>query len=84
MSGAAPNKSGLCLETNPSPITTEKQVWICDICHKQIYIYIYKYIAGYKTDHWAVLAFTDQSIDLGTRLGPFALTFCEYRAPVLR
>ena len=25
------------VETNPGPITTHKQVWICDICHKQIH-----------------------------------------------
>ena len=24
------------VETNTGPITTNKQVWICDICHKQI------------------------------------------------
>ena len=31
--GAAPHKN----ETNPGPTTTHKQVWICDICHKQIH-----------------------------------------------
>ena len=25
------------VETNPGPITTHKQVWICDICHKQMH-----------------------------------------------
>ena len=25
------------VETNPGPTTTDKQVWICDICHKQIH-----------------------------------------------
>ena len=25
------------VETNPGPTTTHKQVWICDICHKQIH-----------------------------------------------
>ena len=24
------------VETNPGPTTTRKQVWICDICHRQI------------------------------------------------
>ena len=34
-------------------------------------------ITGYKTDHQAVLAFMDQCSDLGTRLEPFTLAFCE-------
>ena len=34
-------------------------------------------ITWYKTDHWAVLAFTDQCTDLGTRTEPFTLAFCE-------
>ena len=25
------------VETNPGPKNTHKQVWICDICHKQIH-----------------------------------------------
>ena len=25
------------VETNPDPTTTRKQVWICDICHRQIH-----------------------------------------------
>ena len=41
-------------------------------------------IAGCKTDHRVVLAFTDQYTDLGTLPKPFTLAFCEQRAPVLR
>ena len=26
------------IETNPGPTNTHKQVWICDICHKQIHV----------------------------------------------
>ena len=26
------------VETNPGPTTTHKQVWICDICHRQIQV----------------------------------------------
>ena len=26
------------VETNPVPTTLNKQVWICDICHKQIHV----------------------------------------------
>ena len=26
------------VETNPGPITLNKKVWICDICHKQIHV----------------------------------------------
>ena len=26
------------VETNPSPTTLTKNVWICDICHKQIHV----------------------------------------------
>ena len=26
------------VEANPGPTTTHKQVWICDICHKQIHV----------------------------------------------
>ena len=26
------------VETNPGPTTLNKQVWICDICHKQIHV----------------------------------------------
>ena len=33
--------------------------------------------SGYKTDHRAVLAFTDQCTDLGTRPEPFTHAFCE-------
>ena len=35
MAGTAPKKAG-DVETNPDPITTHKQVWIGDTCHKQI------------------------------------------------
>ena len=37
MAGAAPHKAGN-VETNPGPTNTHKQVWICDICHKQIHV----------------------------------------------
>ena len=33
--------------------------------------------AGYKMDHRAVLAFTDQCTDLGIRPELFTLVFCE-------
>ena len=36
MTGAAPHESGGDVETNPSPTTSHKRVWICDICYKQI------------------------------------------------
>ena len=26
------------VETNPGPTTIRKQVWICDICHRQIHV----------------------------------------------
>ena len=26
------------VETNPGPTTTHKQIWICDMCHKQIHV----------------------------------------------
>ena len=34
-------------------------------------------ITGSKTDHQAVLTFMDQCSDLGTRLEPFTLAYCE-------
>ena len=44
---------------------------------------ITNYSQAIKTDHWAVLAFTNQCTELGTQPDPFTLALCEYRAPVL-
>ena len=32
------------VETNPGPTTTHKQVWICDIYHRQIHVRMQIYI----------------------------------------
>ena len=40
------------VETNPGPTTTRKQVWICDICHRQIQGRNYtECTAWYTVDH---------------------------------
>ena len=38
MAGSVPKKAGE-VDTNPGQTTTRKQVWICDICHRQIHNY---------------------------------------------
>ena len=43
------------VKTNPGPITTRKQVWICDICHIQIQVRKQISIRCNRIDHWAPL-----------------------------
>ena len=40
---------------NPGPTTTHKQVWICDICHKQIYRRNQISIRCNRIEHWVHL-----------------------------
>ena len=40
------------VETNPSPATRNKQVWICDICHKQIHGRKKISMMFYMIEHW--------------------------------
>ena len=40
------------VETNPVPTNTCKQVWICDICHKQIHIRKQISIRCNMIEHW--------------------------------
>ena len=54
-----------------------------DINSRLILTVITNYSQASKMDHRAVLAFTDQCTDLGTRPEPFTLAFCEWRAHVL-
>ena len=48
MAGVAPHKS----ETNPGPTNTHKQVWICDIYHKQIHVRKQISIRCNMIEHW--------------------------------
>ena len=50
MAGATPKKAG-AVETNPSPTTTHKQVWICGICHKEIHGRKQIYISCNRIEH---------------------------------
>ena len=43
------------VETNPGPTNTPKQVWICDICPKQIHIRKQISIRCNMIDHWVHL-----------------------------
>ena len=43
------------VETNPGPTTTRKQVWICDICHRQIQLRKPISIRCNIIEHWAHL-----------------------------
>ena len=43
------------VETNPGQTTTRKQVWICDICHRQIEVRKKISITGNRTEHWVHL-----------------------------
>ena len=43
------------VETNPGPTTTHKQVWICDICHKQIHGVKQMSIRCNRIEHWVHL-----------------------------
>ena len=43
------------VETNPGPTTLNKQVWICDICHKQIHVRKQISIRCNMIEHWGLL-----------------------------
>ena len=43
------------VETNPGPTTTRKQVWICDICHRQIQVRKEISIRCNRIEHWVHL-----------------------------
>ena len=43
------------VETNPGPTTLNKQVWICDICHKQIHARKQISIRCNMIEHWVHL-----------------------------
>ena len=43
------------VETNPGSTTTRKQVWICDICHRQIQVRKSISISCNRTEHWVHL-----------------------------
>ena len=43
------------VETNPGPITMPKQVWICDICHRQIQVSMQISIRCNMIEHWVHL-----------------------------
>ena len=43
------------VETNPGPTTTRKQVWICDICHRQIQVRKQISIRYNRIEHWVHL-----------------------------
>ena len=44
------------VETNPGPTTTHKQIWIFDICHKQIHGRRQISIWGNRIEHWVHLS----------------------------
>ena len=50
----APHKAG-DVETNPGPTTSNKRVWICDICHKQIHARKQISIRCNRMEHWVHL-----------------------------
>ena len=43
------------VETNPGPTTLNKNVWICDICHKQIHVRKQISIRCNRIEHWVHL-----------------------------
>ena len=43
------------VETNIGPTTTHKQVWICDICHKQIHRRKQISIRCIRIEHYVVV-----------------------------
>ena len=47
------------VETNRGPTTTQKQVWICDICHRQIHVRKQISIRCNKIEHWVHLRCAD-------------------------
>ena len=44
--------------TNPGLITARKQVWICDICHRQIQVMKQISIRCNRIEHWVHLRYT--------------------------
>ena len=59
------------VETNPGPTTSRKQVWICDICHRQIQVRKPISIRCNSIEHWVNLRCTGirlaQYTDTSTR-----------------
>ena len=43
------------VETNPGPTTPRKQVWICNICHRQIQVRKQILIRCNRIEHWVHL-----------------------------
>ena len=43
------------VETNPGPTTSNKRVWICDICYKQIHVRKQISIMCNRIEHWVHL-----------------------------
>ena len=43
------------VETNPGPTTLKKEVWICDICHKQMHVRKQISIRCNRIEHWVHL-----------------------------
>ena len=43
------------VETNPGPTTSNKQVWICDICYKHIHVRKQISIRCNRIEHWVHL-----------------------------
>ena len=46
------------VETNPGPTTSNKRVWICDICYKQIQVRMQISIRCNRIEHWLHLRCT--------------------------
>ena len=57
------------VETNPAPTATYKQVWICDICHRQIEVRKQISLWCNMIEHWVHLRCT------GIRLVHYTDTF---------
>ena len=57
------------VETNLGPTTLNKQVWICDICHKQIQVIKQISIMRNRIEHWVHLRRS------GTRLAHYTDTW---------
>ena len=51
------------VETNPGPTTTQKQVWICDICHQQIHGRKPISIRCNRLEHWVHILSTSAALD---------------------
>ena len=54
MAGTAPQKAD-DVGTNPSPTTTHKRFWICDICYKQMHARKQISIRCNRIEHWVPL-----------------------------